>query len=148
MNREMFTQTIMNSISSGDGGLFFLYSYGGYDKTFLWKTLCSALRVRGDIVIPVASSGIASLLLPRGRTSHMRFRIPLIVDEATMCRITSGSYNIVGLLKNTKLIIWDEAPMTIKFGFEALDRGLRDIMREVMMLVKLTNHLGDGYCVR
>ncbi|XP_074283182.1 uncharacterized protein LOC141607728 [Silene latifolia] len=33
------------------------------------------------------------------------------------------------LLIRTKLIIWDEAPMTHKYCFEALDRSLRDIMR-------------------
>ncbi|KAF1891398.1 hypothetical protein Lal_00017031 [Lupinus albus] len=35
---------------------------------------------------------------------------------------------LVDLLKQTKLIIWDEAPMTHKFCFETLDKSLRDIM--------------------
>ena len=34
------------------------------------------------------------------------------------------------LLQNTALIIWDEAPMTHKCCFEALDRTLRDILSE------------------
>jgi ATP-dependent DNA helicase PIF1 len=33
-----------------------------------------------------------------------------------------------GLLKQTKLIIWDEAPMAHRFTFEALERTLRDVM--------------------
>ena len=33
----------------------------------------SGLRDRRDIVLPVPSSRIASLLLPRGRTVHSRF---------------------------------------------------------------------------
>lgn len=120
---------IMDAVSSGNGGLFFLYGYGGTGKTFLWRTVCSALRGRRDIVLPVASSGIASLLLPRGRTAHSRFSIPLQVDETSMCsRLTSGS-DLAGLCMNTKLIIWDEAPMTNRFCFEALDRNLRDVMR-------------------
>nr|GEW64528.1 hypothetical protein [Tanacetum cinerariifolium] len=32
------------------------------------------------------------------------------------------------LLRKTKLIIWDEAPMTRKHAFEALDRTLRDVI--------------------
>ena len=32
------------------------------------------------------------------------------------------------LLKITKLIIWDEAPMCHKFNFETLDKNLKDIM--------------------
>lgn len=33
------------------------------------------------------------------------------------------------LLKATSLIIWDEAPMTHRYAFEALDRTLQDIMQ-------------------
>ncbi|CAN6923793.1 unnamed protein product [Brassica oleracea] len=42
-------------------------------------------RSRGDIVLNVASSGIASLLLPGGRTAHSRFGIPLNPDEFSSC---------------------------------------------------------------
>ncbi|KAL6517869.1 hypothetical protein OROMI_033570 [Orobanche minor] len=56
----------MYAVDKGVGGVFFLYGYGGTGKTFIWRTLCSALRGRGDIVLRVASSGIASLLLPKG----------------------------------------------------------------------------------
>ena len=45
-----------------------------------------------------------------------------------MCRINPGT-DLAGLMKRTKLIIWDEAPMTNRFCFEALDRSLRDVMR-------------------
>ncbi len=121
--------TIMGAIDSGTGGVFFLYGYGGTGKTFLWRTLCSSIRGRRQIVLPVASSGIASLLLPRGRTAHSRFGIPLQVDETSICsRISHGS-DLAEFLLNTKLIIWDEAPMTSKYCFEALDRSIRDIAR-------------------
>ncbi|MCH95433.1 ATP-dependent DNA helicase PIF1, partial [Trifolium medium] len=61
-------QEIMTSVLSGNGQFFFLYGYGGTGKTFLWKTISAALRSKGEIVINVASSGIASLLLPNGKT--------------------------------------------------------------------------------
>ncbi|GKB20503.1 DNA helicase [Tanacetum coccineum] len=54
--------------------LLFVYSHGGTDKTILWKTIISYLRSEGKIVLAVASSGIASLLLPEGRTTHSRFK--------------------------------------------------------------------------
>ncbi|GKC02226.1 DNA helicase [Tanacetum coccineum] len=57
--------------------LVFVYSHGGTGKTFLWKTIIYALRSEGRIVVTVASSGIASLLLPVGRTAHSRFKLPL-----------------------------------------------------------------------
>ncbi|XP_074296486.1 uncharacterized protein LOC141626705 [Silene latifolia] len=120
---------IMTAIHDGKGGVFFLYGYGGTGKTFLWRTLCSAIRSKGEIVLPVASSGIASLLLPNGSTAHSRFGIPLNPTEDSFCsRITPDS-DLTGLLVKTKLIIWDEAPMTQKYCFEALDRSLRDVMR-------------------
>ncbi|KAL6560640.1 hypothetical protein OROGR_004199 [Orobanche gracilis] len=120
---------IMNVVDNSEGGFFFLYGYGGTGKTFVWKTLCSAIRGRGQIVLPVASSGIPSLLLPKGRTTHSRFGILLDIDESATCsKIKLGS-DLTELLKVTNLIIWDEAPMTHRYCFEALDRSLRDVMR-------------------
>ncbi|KAI3827208.1 hypothetical protein L1987_01280 [Smallanthus sonchifolius] len=95
-------------------------------KTFLWKTLSSAIRCKGEIVLNVASSGIASLLLSGGRTAHSRFHIPLNLNEDSLCHIKSNS-DVANLLKETKLIIWDEAPMVHKHAFEALDRTMKDI---------------------
>ncbi|KAL6546147.1 hypothetical protein OROGR_010021 [Orobanche gracilis] len=120
---------IMSVVDRGRGGVFFLYGYGGTGKTSIWKTLCSKLRGRGDIVLPVASSGFASLLLPRGRTAHSRFSIPLDVHEESFCPGLSPGTDLSELLKRTKLIVWDEAPMTNKHCFEALDRSLKDIIR-------------------
>ncbi|XP_020985767.1 LOW QUALITY PROTEIN: uncharacterized protein LOC107461290 [Arachis duranensis] len=121
-------EKIMNSVESCSGGVYFLYGYGGTGKTFVWNTLASALRSKGDIVLTVASSGIASLLLPGGRIAHSRFGIPLNLDEYSTCNIKQGS-QLAELITRCKLIIWDEAPMVHKFCFEALDRTMRDIMR-------------------
>jgi hypothetical protein len=81
------------------------------------------------IVLTVASSGVASLLLPNGRTAHSRFRIPIDVDELSMCDIKRGT-KLADLIAITDLIIWDEALMMNKQCFEALDRSLRDILSE------------------
>ncbi|XP_024013945.1 ATP-dependent DNA helicase PIF1-like [Eutrema salsugineum] len=42
----------------------------------------SALRSQGDVVLNVASSGIAALLLEGGRTTHSRFAIPIVAHIA------------------------------------------------------------------
>ena len=68
---------ITTTIERGQGGVFFLYRQGGTGKTFMWNILCASLRSKGEIVLPVASSDIASLLSPKGRTTHSRFGIPL-----------------------------------------------------------------------
>ena len=121
--------TIMTSVETGSGGVYFVYGYGGTGKTFLWKTLAAGIRRNGDIVINVASSGIASLLMSGGRTAHSRFHIPINIDETSTCSICPQS-DLAQLLKKCKLIIWDEAPMTNKLCFEALDRSLRDVLRK------------------
>ncbi|XP_074336458.1 uncharacterized protein LOC141673604 [Apium graveolens] len=64
----------------------------------------------GRVVLPVASSGIATMLLPGGRTVHSRFHIPLKVDEYSVAKIKHGT-ELGELLKQTSFIIWDEASM-------------------------------------
>jgi ATP-dependent DNA helicase PIF1 len=122
----------MDAIEQGRGGVFFVYGYGGTGKTFIWTTLCAALRSRGEIVLPVASSGIAATLLPGGRTAHSRFTIPINVNENSTCHGIKPRTDLTELLIRTKLIIWDEAPMTHRHCFEALDRSMKDVMRSSM----------------
>ncbi|GJV25872.1 ATP-dependent DNA helicase PIF1-like protein [Tanacetum coccineum] len=100
---------------------------GGTGKTFLYKTIITRLRSERKIVLSVASSGIASLLLPAGRTAHSRFVIPLELLENSTCGIKQNTH-LVELMQEVELIIWDEAPMTQKYAFEALDKTLRDIL--------------------
>ncbi|KAK9714758.1 hypothetical protein RND81_06G117800 [Saponaria officinalis] len=101
------------------------------ESTFIWRSLCAALRSKGEIVLPVASSGIAATLIPGGRTAHSRFGVPINVSEnSTYPRIKPGS-DLTELLLRAKLIIWDEASMTHKYSFEAFYRNLKDVMRVV-----------------
>ena len=58
---------------------------------------------------------------------HSRFGILLNADEDSTCIKLRPDHDVAGLIKRTKLIIWDETPMT-KHYFEALDRSLRDVM--------------------
>ncbi|KAI3812851.1 hypothetical protein L1987_17564 [Smallanthus sonchifolius] len=126
-NEQRFAfDEIMRAVEDNRGGVYFVYGYGGTGKSFLWKTLSSAIRCKGEIVLSVASSGIVSLLLSGGRTAHSRFHIPLNLNEDSLCHIKPGS-DVANLLKETKLNIWDEAPMVHKHAFEALDRTMKDI---------------------
>lgn len=125
--RRVFDR-IMATVETNSGGVFFVNGFGGTGKTYLWKTLSTGLRSKGKIVINVASSGMAALLLDGGRTAHSRFALPIQVHEGSMCFITPGS-DLAGLLLETKLIIWDEAPMLHRHCFEAFDRSMRDISR-------------------
>ena len=60
---QIYDKVMMFVENSADGFLF-VYGYGGTDKTFLWNILICSIRASGDIVLPVASNGIAATLLP------------------------------------------------------------------------------------
>ncbi|GKB86496.1 ATP-dependent DNA helicase PIF1-like protein, partial [Tanacetum coccineum] len=83
--------TVMEAVDKDKGGMFFVYGYGGTGKTYLYKTMSAALRSQGEIVLNVASSGIAALLLEDGRAAHSRFAIPINVVEDSMCHIAADS---------------------------------------------------------
>ncbi|KAK4510430.1 uncharacterized protein ATC70_012169 [Mucor velutinosus] len=119
--------TITSSINSNtNSSHFFLQGPAGTGKTFIYNTLCHFYRSQGKIVLCVASSGIAALLLPGGRTSHSRFAIPLNIHEQSVCAIKKND-DLADLIRETSLIIWDEVPMQHRYCFEAFDRTLRDI---------------------
>ena len=61
---------ITSSVFENKGTTFFLNGGAGTGKTFLYNTVAGKCRSLGHIVVTVASSGIASLLLVGGRTAH------------------------------------------------------------------------------
>jgi hypothetical protein len=89
---------------------FYLQGPGSTGKTFLYKTLCYYYRGQGKVVLYIALTGIAALLLPDGCTSHSQFRIPLELDESSVSTITKTS-RLGALLRSTDLIIWDKVPI-------------------------------------
>ncbi|KIK36581.1 hypothetical protein CY34DRAFT_30900, partial [Suillus luteus UH-Slu-Lm8-n1] len=105
--RVVFDAIVNDAMSRDEhrpGYAYFVHSAGGCGKTYLCKLIASKLRAEGKIVLCVASSGIASLLLPGGRTAHSRFKIPIPVHEDSSCNIKKNDVNHE-LLKATSLII-------------------------------------------
>src|SRR6202789_1450016 len=119
---------IVNAVETQSGQTFFLHGPGGTGKTYVYNTLCYFLRGQGKIVLCVASSGIASLLLMGGRTSHSTFKIPIEIHESSTCAIPRNS-DLADLIRSTDLVIWDEAPMQHRHIHEAVDRTFQDIRR-------------------
>ncbi|CAN1274844.1 ATP-dependent DNA helicase PIF1 [Linum perenne] len=124
--RYAFDQ-ITDSVYNNKSQLFFIEGFGGTGKTFLWKVISMNLRAEKKVVLCVATSGIAALLMTGGRTAHSRFHIPIDCDSTSTCHIQLQS-PLADLIRDTSLIIWDEAPMAHKHCIEALDRTLRDVL--------------------
>ncbi|KAB2616072.1 hypothetical protein D8674_022660 [Pyrus ussuriensis x Pyrus communis] len=117
---------IMGAVQRSDNATFFVDGPGGTGKTYLYRALLASLRRLGHIVLATASSGIAATILPGGRTAHSKFKIPLSLDASSMCSIGKQS-DLAKLIQKAKAIIWDEATMTHRHAFEALDRTFRDL---------------------
>jgi len=118
---------ILESVTNNQGHLFFIHATGGCGKTFLCNTIATEVRRKGQIVLCVASSGIATLLLDKGRISHSCFKIPLSIHEDSVAGLKRNSY-IFPVLQQTKVIIWDEVPMQHKYDIDAVDQCLRDLL--------------------
>jgi len=84
---------------------------------------------RGDSVVSVASTGIAATLLINGKTYHSQFRLYPPITETTSSKIELSSPQ-AALLKEAKLIIWDEATMTPCHALNAVDKLLRVVMKK------------------
>ena len=121
---DLITSTIDNRRRRNS---FFLQGPAGTGKTFLYKTLCNYYRSLGKIVLCAASSGIASILLTNGRTSHSLFKIPINSNEDSECRV-SGNIDLANLLRKTHLIIWDEVTLQNKYDFEAVKKIFKELM--------------------
>ncbi|RYQ91532.1 hypothetical protein Ahy_B09g097448 [Arachis hypogaea] len=89
--QRVIYEKIVNCVCNKEGGWFFIYGFGETRKTFLYRTLSARLRSERKIVINVALSGIAALLLPRGKTAHLMFNILIELNEDTVCRISKDS---------------------------------------------------------
>ena len=85
--QRLIYNSIMAAVTSDRGGIFFVYGHGGTGNTYLYRIILSAIRSKGKIALAIASSGIAALLLPGGRTAHSRFHIPINVNNDSTCDI-------------------------------------------------------------
>ncbi|GJU81634.1 DNA helicase, partial [Tanacetum coccineum] len=99
------------------------------NQNMIYTSVLEAYSEDKQVLMFVYGHGIASLLLPSGRTAHSRFKIPLYLTNDSICHIKKNT-QLAQLLTETALIIWDEAPMNDRPCFESLDKTLRDILDE------------------
>jgi hypothetical protein len=124
--QRMVYDAVMESYRQDSGKAFFVHSAGGGGKTYTCNTIAGSIRADGEVVLCVASSAIAALLLDAGRTTHSRFKVPIPVHDQSSCNIPKQS-QLADVIRKTKLIIFDEVPMQHRHVVEALDRTLQDI---------------------
>ncbi|XP_049394612.1 uncharacterized protein LOC125858872 [Solanum stenotomum] len=127
-NKQMIAYNVIKErIFSNKAGPFFIDGPRGTGKTFLYRALLATIRSMGYIALATATSGVAASILPGGRTTHSRFKIPIDLDENSSCNISKES-SLAGLIREAKLIVWDEVSMAKRRVIEVLDLLLKDLM--------------------
>ncbi|XP_074102059.1 ATP-dependent DNA helicase pif1-like [Cotesia typhae] len=133
-------------VTSMSGKLFFLDAPGGTGKTFLINLLLAKIRSRKNIAVAVALSGIAPTLIDGGKTAHSAFKLPLNLNHSDnpICNISKQS-DMAHVLRETKIIVWDECTMAHKKGVEALNQTLQDIRENNRLMGGLTILLAGDF---
>ena len=114
---------IWDAVTHSTGQLFFLNGQRDTGKTMLQNTVLQRVQDDSKVAIAVASSGIAAILLQRGRTAHSCFKIPLNATAQSSCNVSMKS-DLTELLVATKLIFWDKILMQNCYNIEAVDQML------------------------
>ena len=105
---------------------FFLDGFGGSGKTYTYSAILSYMRGKGYNDIAVAWTGIAARLLKGGRTVHGQFKLPLQLNEDSICNI-SAQHKTSKYMRTCKIVVWDEISMASRFALEAIERYFQDI---------------------
>jgi len=87
--QRVVVDTVVAALDAQQGGCFFIDAPGGTGKTWCFNTLLRYVRQHGDPALAVASTGIAGLLLAKGRTAHSRFKLALKPLEGYHLRYAS-----------------------------------------------------------
>ena len=75
-------------------------------------------------------SGIAAVLLEGGRTCHSRFGLPVPMPREDVTSSIKAQSARAEVLRKSRLIVWDEAPMAPREALQCVDMLLRDLMEE------------------
>lgn len=88
-----------------------------------YYTIISAHK---KIVFCVIFLGIAALLFLRGKTLHIIFKIPININELSICYIQKQSI-LAELLKRITLIVWNKVLMQDKYYFVTINHTISNI---------------------
>ena len=82
------------------------------------------------IALATTASGVAIVILLRGRIIHSRFILSLNPNDIDFYGFSKKD-GTAELLREAYLIIWDETSMEKRFVIEMVDQTLRDIIGSI-----------------
>ncbi|KFM57469.1 ATP-dependent DNA helicase PIF1, partial [Stegodyphus mimosarum] len=97
-------------------------------KMFLLNLLLMSVRKDQKTAVAVACSGIVAALLNGSCTTHSVLKLPLNLaqEDSPICNFSKNS-SPSRMLRQCKLLVWDENTMSRKKTIEALNRTLQDL---------------------
>ena len=107
----------------------FINGAGGTGKTFIYKALYHYSRYKGYYGFNTSFSGIASTLLPEGRTVHNLFKLPVPLHHESNSNIEAGTKQAKDII-NSDYILIDEAPMLPRYAIEIINRKLSELKND------------------
>lgn len=85
-------------------------------------------HLRGEIVLPYATTGIAATLLSGGRTVHSGFKMPMPLEETPVSTMKQA-FAEAEIIRQATLIIIEEFTMLPKHGLRCIDVLLKALMK-------------------
>jgi hypothetical protein len=107
---------VINAYAAYHAKVIFIDGPCGMGKTYTENLILNVVRSCSDIALVFASLGITALLLLGRRMAHSYLKILIVLDHTSFYSICKQD-DLTVLIHQTKLILWDEAPMTNKLVF-------------------------------
>lgn len=124
---QRIAQYIAKPTDTLNGNVFMVQGPAGCGKTFLLNQVMNHCLTENVKAIAVAYTGIASCLLPKGKTVHSLFRIPWNPKQLA-CSVEPDSW-VYDTIKKASVLVWDQAAFTSRHIIEQVNGFLQNMMQ-------------------
>ncbi|KAA3485060.1 ATP-dependent DNA helicase PIF4-like [Gossypium australe] len=95
------------------------------------------------IAIATATSGVAAAIMSGDRTTYSRFVLPLNPKDTALC-VFSKQDGVCRIVKKTRYIIWDEAPMAKRAANTFVGASKSGRLQRMILVFQLTASVTVG----
>lgn len=109
------------------GNVFMIQGAAGTGKTFLLKQIMNHCLNENIKAMAIAYTGMASCLLPKGKSVHSLFRIPWNQQQVS-CALEPNS-SVYTTMKKASVLVWDQAAFCSRQIIEEVNGFLQSMMK-------------------
>jgi len=141
LEQDLAKSALLDLMNADGAKVMTIVARAGTGKSIWVHKVVSHFKSLFQNCMCVAASALAATALPRGRTAHAAFNIPVPCHEDTFL---SWSEDVQSQIRRAACIFWDEISMVSLHVVEALNRSLQRLMKtNVQFGGKLIVFLGD-----